>query len=202
MAKAKAPKKSTKSKQADNRPKVPACLTDPKHGGIGWNIPARGGYGGGCFAGTAAAYAYLEFVRERHKAGLPYAGGLLQVIVLEMIGDKLSSAKKGQLVGFLSMLCEQFGSMANLYSPLDRLSYEVIEEKIQKALQYSDEEMARRARSVIAKQAWEKRRGLKGPSKIKNPYEVAFNEMHVEIPPAGASLADHPARLAQGRLTT
>lgn len=183
------PKKTRTRKpdQTNGRPTVlpPACLTDPKHGGIGWNVPATGGYGGGCFAGTAAAHAYLKYLRERKAAGQSFGGGILQMIVIEMIGEqKLSDATKGQLVGFLSMLCDQFASLTDLYSPLDRLSYEVIEEKIQNAVNYNDAEVQRRVRSVVAKQAWEKRRGHKGPSKFKSAYEVAFKEMRIEIPPA------------------
>src|SRR5579864_6795893 len=42
-----------------------------------WALPARGGYEGGCEAGTNAATAFLKFLREAGKLGGDNSGGRL-----------------------------------------------------------------------------------------------------------------------------
>lgn len=79
----------------------------PFIGKSAWDVPATGGYSGGCEFGVWAAMAYLKMLRAEESAG----PGTLQCIVLDMLegsngaeaGDDDDSFR-GQVVGFFSTL--------------------------------------------------------------------------------------------------
>jgi hypothetical protein len=72
-----------------------------------WNVPATGGYGGGCQTGEALAQAYLKLMAD----GGEYNGGMTQNIVFSM-AEALRAAKtpedrasiRGQIVSFFATL--------------------------------------------------------------------------------------------------
>lgn len=69
-----------------------------------WDVPATGGYQGGCEAGKYAAIAYLKYLRTREDCG----GGTLQHIVFGMLEQAShpdnDHSFRGQIVGFFSTL--------------------------------------------------------------------------------------------------
>ncbi|MER3141056.1 hypothetical protein [Salmonella enterica] len=74
-----------------------------------WNIPAAGGFAGGCQTGEALAKIYLRYLREDRESG----GGSLQLIVADMclssgknhqFNEYAAESLNGQMVGFLSVL--------------------------------------------------------------------------------------------------
>lgn len=71
-----------------------------------WAVPKAGGYVGGNETGTALARVYLRYLREQ---GQCRGGGILQLIVLDMMGTPDSfgieeQALRGQAVGFFTEL--------------------------------------------------------------------------------------------------
>lgn len=78
-----------------------------------WNVPATGGYMGGCNTGRALALVYMKHLREHDPAD----GGRLQAIAFSMFEDGATDdARKGQIVGFFAMLEKAcfWGSRQNL----------------------------------------------------------------------------------------
>lgn len=65
-----------------------------------WNVPATGGYGGGCKTGEALAGIYLKHLRDHGGASF----GVLQVIARDMFDCDLPESRFGQVVGFFSTL--------------------------------------------------------------------------------------------------
>ena len=125
-----------------------------------WNLPARGGYGGGCKTGKAAAIAYLKYLTEARQS----YGGPLQHIVIGMLaknrtGD--SHSLHGQIVGFFSTINDV---LAKLHLSIDA-SHESLAKEIEEGLARTaaDDDADRRAiRSQIAREAalegWKRRR--------------------------------------------
>ena len=97
----------------------------PFTGKSAWDVPATGGYGGGCEFGVWAAMAYLKMLRAEANAG----PGFLQCIVLDMlegsngagVGDGDGSFR-GQVVGFFSTLDRALHSAAKADPRLDDYS--------------------------------------------------------------------------------
>ena len=83
-----------------------------------WNVPATGGYGGGCETGAAMASAYLRYLKMNPQDH----GGLLQHIVLDMCETykrRLTATEeeslRGQIVGFCSAVCARLQNIAPLF---------------------------------------------------------------------------------------
>jgi len=66
-----------------------------------WNVPATGGYTGGCKTGEALALLYMKHLREHG----PTAGGRLQTMAFSMFEDGANDdARRGQIVGFFAAI--------------------------------------------------------------------------------------------------
>jgi hypothetical protein len=132
-----------------------------------WKLPPRGLYAGGCKTGSAAAFAYLKFMREKKKLQLD-AGifGFLQSLVIDMVkGVRQNESLKGQMVGFFSEIDRVIYSVANQMSGLDKISFDSLTAQMREGVAYTkadEEKMARDIRSRIAKDGWEKRRRRAG----------------------------------------
>lgn len=97
-----------------------------------WDVPATGGYHGGCKTGAALATLYLRFLREREVAGALPGGNLstLPLLVLGMAGlppASVDSAKKGQVVGFCTELDYWLrAAVLHMGESLDRVDAEAL----------------------------------------------------------------------------
>ena len=93
-----------------------------KNGPGAWDVPAAGGYQGGCEFGRWAAVAYLKMLRAEESAG----PGYLQCIVLDMLkgsnGAEAGDSFSGQMVGFFSELDHALHSAAKADPRLDDYS--------------------------------------------------------------------------------
>ena len=74
-----------------------------------WAVPKKGGYGGGCITGAAAAQAYLRFLRDNPAPG---GASSLQHVALDMLGIPKSTALRGHAVGFFWALDEALRQVA------------------------------------------------------------------------------------------
>ncbi len=94
-----------------------------------WGIPARGGYGGGCMAGSAAAVAYLKYLRVSPDAR--GYGGYLQNIAMGMLSKRSTDlhsgeSLRGQAVGFFSTINDVLLQCVGMLDALDAHSFESI----------------------------------------------------------------------------
>lgn len=94
----------------------------PFVGKSAWDVPATGGYSGGCEFGVWAAMAYLKMLRAEESAG----PGTLQCIVLDMLERNAAAddddSFHGQVVGFFSTLDAALHSAAKANAQLDGYS--------------------------------------------------------------------------------
>lgn len=100
-----------------------------------WALPAKGEYMGGCDVGTAAAHAFLKYLRED---GRDNTSGTLQHVALDMLSRKKdSSSLRGQAVGFFSVLDYYLRRAALLDSGLDYCTFEGFKQQIEKGLAHT-----------------------------------------------------------------
>jgi hypothetical protein len=100
----------TTIKKLQYKPKSPVILhrlpfvggTSPRGYGISfWDVPATGGFSGGCDTGSALAHIYLKHLRD--YGGSP--SGTLQGIALDMLGrSEPNEPTVGQAIGFFSVI--------------------------------------------------------------------------------------------------
>lgn len=76
--------------------------TSPRGYGISfWDVPATGGFSGGCDTGKALAHVFLKHLRD--YGGQP--SGILQSIALDMLGrSEPNKSTIGQAIGFFAVL--------------------------------------------------------------------------------------------------
>jgi len=70
-----------------------------------WNVPAEGGYGGGCTTGRALALIFLKHLQQNGST----LGGIMGVIASDMSGFRSdfpaeTEARYGQMIGFFNAL--------------------------------------------------------------------------------------------------
>lgn len=107
-----------------------------KNGSGEWDVPATGGYGGGCEFGKWAAIAYLKELRSEPEGG----GGTLQSIVLSMIEHRVDNASfRGQMVGFFSTLSEILQGAAKTMDSLDGYSETDLAAAMTRAVNFDEE---------------------------------------------------------------
>lgn len=103
-----------------------------------WDVPATGGYQGGCEAGKYAAIAYLKYLRTQED----YGGGTLQHIVLAMLDQAArrddDHSFKGQVVGFFSTLNEALHSYARSAAQLDDYSESDLAAAMTRAINFDE----------------------------------------------------------------
>jgi hypothetical protein len=104
-----------------------------------WRIPARGGYSGGCTAGSAAALAYLKYLRVNAQAR--QYGGHLQNIAMDMLsersvklGSRSGESLRGQAVGFFSTINKVLEQCVAMLDNLDAHSFESLAGDIDRGL--------------------------------------------------------------------
>jgi hypothetical protein len=134
-----------------------------------WGLPARGQYSGGGRAGTAAAVAYMKFLRAN-----PYAltGGYLQNIAMDMLSDRstacgssASESLRGQAVGFFCEINRVLSEFVQRMPGLDAISYESLVDEIDDGLartKADDDAELSRGHSAIAREAWKRRKDRLG----------------------------------------
>ncbi len=134
-----------------------------------WGLPANaktGSYTGGCNAGSAAAIAFLKFLRERVKTEGTYGGGYLQHVVLDMLPHQPKNTElRGQVVGFFSALDYYLQAFMPLVKSLDDESFAVLAEKMEKGMALTKagentyfKDKTREWRAQAARQGWKTRR--------------------------------------------
>ena len=72
-----------------------------------WNVPASGGYAGGCDTGTALAWLWIKHLEEFNSKSCPFT---LSSIATDMSGIEDDSIR-GQMVGFFSIIETVFAQM-------------------------------------------------------------------------------------------
>ena len=103
-----------------------------------WDVPATGGYQGGCEAGKWAAIAYLKMLRAEQDVG----PGYLQCIVLDMLKrnqDADTDAFRGQAVGFFSTLDYALHTAAKLDERLDAYRERDLADAMTRAVNFDEE---------------------------------------------------------------
>lgn len=101
-----------------------------------WDIPATGGYSGGCETGKALALIYMKHLREHG----PAAGGILQVIAFSMFEDAAENdSRRGQIVGFFTTLEKLWFSACRQNSALDDFKADDLLESANAGLQFDEE---------------------------------------------------------------
>lgn len=101
-----------------------------------WSVPATGGYGGGCETGKALALLYMKHLREHG----PAAGGMLQTMAFSMFEDGADNdARRGQIVGFFTMLEKAWFSACRKNSALDNFSAVDLLEAANTGLEFDEE---------------------------------------------------------------
>lgn len=141
--------------------------TETHHSRSGyWGLPSRGGYSGGCAAGTAAATAYLKFLRMTPTVNQQY-GGFLQGIAMDMLsgrstelGSTDSESLRGQAVGFFFMIESVLCECAHLLTGLDAENFEALHRKMDSVLGRTESENDAEARQYASQ-----RRKAQGTSK-------------------------------------
>lgn len=144
-----------------------------------WGLPARGGYSGGCIAGSAAALVYLKHLRESPRCRA--AGGSLQTIAIHMLserstalGTRASESRRGQAVGFFSTINKVLEQCVAMLDNLDAHSFEFLAGDIDRGLartKADDEAPGSRAKEVSELVDSTKRVALKGSRVVRQ--EVA-----------------------------
>lgn len=111
----------------------------PFIGKSAWDVPATGGYGGGCEFGVWAAVAYLKMLRAEEDTG----GGFLQHIVLGMLERNATAdddhSFRGQVVGFFSTLDGALHSAAQADPRLDGYSERALAAAMTRAVNFDAE---------------------------------------------------------------
>ena len=139
-------------------------IADGARGRNFWALPAKGGYAGGCQAGTFAAVAFLKFLREKQKISPGFDYGTLQCVVLDMLLDRngpKNDATRGQVVGFFSELERALNLYINLMDGLDQVSFDSLAAQMNRGLartKADDRADLRRINSDVARRGWETRR--------------------------------------------
>lgn len=80
-----------------------------------WNVPASGGYHGGCETGAALAWLWIKHLEEFNSKSCPFT---LSSIATDMSGIEDDSIR-GQMVGFFSVIEKVFAQMI----PSHRIHY-------------------------------------------------------------------------------
>lgn len=113
----------------------------PFIGKSAWDVPATGGYSGGCEFGVWAAMAYLKMLRAEESAG----PGTLQCIVLDMLEGSNGAGPRdgdgsfrGQVVGFFSTLDSALHSAAKANPQLDDYSERALAAAMTRAVNFDD----------------------------------------------------------------
>ncbi len=111
-----------------------------------WNVPAKGGYSGGCETGESIAGMYLKYIRDSSDSE---SGMYLQWMILAWM-ERLASggiqyespeytALKGQMVGFMSVISRRVvASARRLGSDLDNISYESLLDRANGGFKFDD----------------------------------------------------------------
>lgn len=107
-----------------------------------WDVPATGGYQGGCEFGVWAAVAFLKMLRAQKDAG----PGFLQSIVLAMLNGSNSAelgdgdgSFRGQVVGFFSTLDHALHTAAMIDPQLDEYSERDLAAAMTRAVNFDEE---------------------------------------------------------------
>ena len=130
-----------------------------------WTLPAAGGYAGGCWAGEAAAHAYLMYLQNKENDG----GGTLQLVALSFAerlaaaeSDQERAALRGQAVTFFATVGRAAAWFARNAMKKDPWTRQEIEDAIASGVNLDEaahmREYERKWRSAAAKRGWASRR--------------------------------------------
>ena len=106
-----------------------------------WDVPATGGYSGGCEMGKWAAFAFMRYMRDRKE---PHLGSSLQHIVLDMVREDVSdstqrgTSRHGQIVGFFTALDKFLSAIAKADPELDAYTEEDLADAMTRAVNFDD----------------------------------------------------------------
>lgn len=116
-----------------------------------WDVPASGGYFGGCHAGRAMAYLYLRHVRSHGRSEEVPTLGLMLLDWLDQALIRAGQdgivarrppwleAMRGQLVGFAEVLSNWGGDAARFMgAPLDNLNDAKLLELLNAGVQFDE----------------------------------------------------------------
>lgn len=111
----------------------------PFMGKSAWDVPATGGYQGGCQLGQYAAIAYLKMLKTQESV----RGGFLQHIVLDMLAaaprPDADHSFRGQMVGFFSTLDESLHRSASADTRLDDYSESDLAAAMTRAINFDED---------------------------------------------------------------
>jgi hypothetical protein len=143
-----------------------------------WQIPARGGYAGGVTTGSAAALGYLKYLRTN-----PDDGSLLQNIAMNMLsgrsvelGKDASESRRGQAVGFFSMIDAVLKQCVAELDSLDGRSFESLVAEINRGLENTKADDKARQAAYVARarqEAKARRAGATVPAPVAQPHQPA-----------------------------